>query len=148
MITQPSPPQGWVWSPKQTWLHSMLGDSPWLRWSTSLPQKQAYPDSIPASCKTQKELCKSLQQQFKTNFGQRFHNAIHYKRIWHGCQWGKHWRSLRTEGTNFCVIKMRIWAFLYTKNINKGSFFHKIIHDYITTLQRNKTSFQMHNTFK
>lgn len=54
MMTQPSPPQGWVWSPKQTWLHSMLGDSPWSRESTSLPQKQAYPDSIPASCEAQK----------------------------------------------------------------------------------------------
>lgn len=90
MMTQPSPPQGWVWSPKQTWLHSMLGDSPWSRGSTSLPQKQAYPDSIPASCKTQKELCKWLLQQFKTNLS---HNAAHYKSIWHGCQRGKHWGS-------------------------------------------------------
>lgn len=65
MMTQPSPPQGWVWSPKQTWLHSMVGDSPWSRGSTSLPQKQAYPDSIPASCRTQKDSCKTLHQQFK-----------------------------------------------------------------------------------
>ena len=28
MMTLPSPPQGWVWSPKQTLLHSVLAASP------------------------------------------------------------------------------------------------------------------------
>lgn len=106
MMTQPSPPQGWVWSPKQTWLHSMLGDSPWSRWSTSLPQKQAYPDSMPASCQT-----KGIMQIIASAIQNKLLVALFIiKSIWHGCWWGKTlMESVRRLKTNFVKETWRFW---------------------------------------